>query len=46
MPMPGTLARHVNRSANMVFPGGHADNLPIWEIMDPQQRLWGEELWE
>ena len=46
IPYNNVAARHVNRSANMVFLDGHADNLPIWEIMDPQRRLWGEDLWE
>jgi prepilin-type processing-associated H-X9-DG protein len=46
IPYNNVAARHINRSANMVFLDGHADNLPIWEIMDPQRRLWGEDLWE
>jgi prepilin-type N-terminal cleavage/methylation domain-containing protein/prepilin-type processing-associated H-X9-DG protein len=46
MPYNNVAARHVNRSANMVFLDGHGKNLPIWEIMDPERRLWGEDLWE
>ena len=46
IPYNNVAARHINRSASMVFLDGHADNLPIWEIMDPQRRLWGEDLWD
>jgi len=46
VPYNNVAARHANRSTNMVFLDGHGKNLPIWEIMDPQRRLWGEDLWD
>ena len=46
IPYNSVGARHGDRIANMIFADGHAAGLPIWEIMDPERRLWGEDLWE
>ena len=45
IPYNGVAARHGDRIANMIFADGHAEGLPIYEIMDPDRRMWGEDLW-
>ena len=42
----GIGARHRDRMANVSFLDGHAGGLHINELMDPDRRIWGEDLWE
>ena len=38
--------RHGDRIANCAFLDGHAEGMFIADLMDPDRRLWGEDLWE
>ena len=42
----GVGARHRDRMANVSFLDGHAEGLHINDLMDPDRRIWGEDLWE
>ena len=39
-------ARHPNRTANLVFVDGHASNMPITQIMDEDEDIWGSYMFE
>ncbi len=42
----GIAARHRDRTANCTFLDGHVEGLHINELMDPNRRIWGEDIWE
>ncbi len=42
----GIAARHRDRIANCTFLDGHVEGLHINELMDPNRRIWGEDIWE
>ena len=45
-PYNGIGARHGDRLANCAFLDGHAGPMFIADLMDPDRRLWGEDVWE
>ena len=46
VPYNGIAPRHGKQMANCVFLDGHAKPMHINELMDADQRVWGEDLWE
>ncbi len=42
----GIAARHRDRIANCAFLDGHVEGLHINELMDPNRRMWGEDICE
>ncbi|MCK4850006.1 MAG: type II secretion system protein [Phycisphaerae bacterium] len=46
IPYNNIAPRHGDRIANCAFLDGHAEGIHINELMDPNRRLWGEDLWE
>lgn len=46
IPYNNIAPRHGDRIANCAFLDGHAEGMHINELMDPDRRLWGEDLWE
>lgn len=46
VPYNGLAPRHGKQMAYCVFLDGHAAPMHINELMDPDRKLWGEELWE
>ena len=46
IPYNNIAPRHGDRIANCAFLDGHAEGMHITELMDPDRRLWGEDLWE
>jgi len=46
IPYNNIAPRHGDRIANCAFLDGHAEGMHITDLMDPDRRLWGEDLWE
>ena len=45
-PYNGIGARHMDRMANCAFLDGHAEPMFVADIMDPDRRHWGQDIWE
>ena len=46
VPYNGIAPRHVNGLVNCAFLDGHSETMKVYDMMDPDRRLWGEDLWK
>ena len=45
-PYNGIGARHLDRMANVAFLDAHAEPMFVADLMDPDRRHWGQDIWE